>query len=227
MDTLFMDYENSLIGAGKDIGIYNFYGSESGGANQQRAITCIRYALENVLGWTVEESIQKFDSYIITLMKLERIVDFICYPDEVIDRDPRYILSLIYPQRVHLDLETMVLRIYKDVLAHEAQFPREYFAGVNGFYRYCICLQYLITHYHPATSLDKLYSFILSSEGKRFLKEYRLKTPAEQLEINILDCLYELTKEIGFSILYYKFYSFQEQFQKNGHSKKTENPSGE
>ena len=76
MDTLFMDYENSLIGAGKDIGIYNFYGSESGGANQQRAITCIRYALENVLGWTVEESIQKFDSYIITLMKLERIVDF-------------------------------------------------------------------------------------------------------------------------------------------------------
>ena len=43
MDTLFMDYENSLIGANKDIGIYNFYGAEAGGANQQRAVTCIRY----------------------------------------------------------------------------------------------------------------------------------------------------------------------------------------
>ena len=60
MDTLFMDYENSLIGANKDIGIYNFYGAESGGANQQRAVTCIRYVLENVLQWTVEEAIQKF-----------------------------------------------------------------------------------------------------------------------------------------------------------------------
>ena len=87
MDTLFMDYENSLIGANKDIGIYNFYGAEAGGANQQRAVTCIRYVLENVLQWTVEESIQKFDNYMITLMKLERVVDFIRYPDEVRGRN--------------------------------------------------------------------------------------------------------------------------------------------
>lgn len=214
MDTLFMDYENSLIGASKDIGIYNFYGAEAGGANQQRAVTCIRYVLENVLQWTVEESIQKFDSYMITLMKLERVVDFIRYPDEVRDRDPRYILSLVYPERVHLNLETMVLEIYKDVLAHEAQFPREYFAGANGFYRYCICLQYLIMHYHPITSLDELYGFITSQEGKRFLMEYRLKVPAEQLEINPLDCLYELTKDNKLSTLYYCFYSFHEQLEK-------------
>ncbi len=214
MDTLFMDYENSLIGANKDIGIYNFYGAESGGANQQRAVTCIRYVLENVLQWTVEEAIQKFDNYMITLMKLERVVDFIRYPDEVRNRDPRYILSLVYPERVHLNLETMVLDIYKDVLAHEAQFPREYFAGANGFYRYCICLQYLITHYHPITSLEELYNFITSPEGKRFLMEYRLKVPAEQLEINPLDCLYELTKENEFSTLYYCFYMFNEQIQK-------------
>ena len=44
MDSLFSEYENSLIGAQKEIGIYNFYGAEPGGANQQRALLCIRYA---------------------------------------------------------------------------------------------------------------------------------------------------------------------------------------
>ena len=77
MDTLFMDYENSLIGMNKDIGIYNFYGAEAGGANQQRAIVCIKYVIENVLQWSVEEAIQKFDDYMISLMKLDRVVDFI------------------------------------------------------------------------------------------------------------------------------------------------------
>lgn len=149
-----MDYENSLIGMNKDIGIYNFYGAEAGGANQQRAIVCIKYVIENVLQWSVEEAIQKFDDYMISLMKLDRVVDFIRFPTEVKSRDTRYILSLIYPERIHMNLETMVLDIYKDVLAHEAQFPREYFAGANGFYRYCICLQYLITHYHPTTSIE-------------------------------------------------------------------------
>ena len=215
MDTLFMDYENSLIGANKDIGIYYFFGAEAGGANQQRAVACIKYALENVLQWSMEESIQKFDEYMIILMKLERVVDFIKYPDEVPNRDPRYILSLIYPERVRLNLETMVLNIYKNVLAHEAQFPREYFAGSNGFYRYCICLQYLITHYHPVSSLENLYEFITSAEGKRFLMEYRLKVPAEQLEINPLDCIYQLTIDSEFSELYYRLYLFKEAFNKN------------
>lgn len=215
MDTLFMDYENSLIGMNKDIGIYNFYGAEAGGANQQRAIVCIKYVIENVLQWSVEEAIQKFDDYMISLMKLDRVVDFIRFPTEVKSRDTRYILSLIYPERIHMNLETMVLDIYKDVLAHEAQFPREYFAGANGFYRYCICLQYLITHYHPTTSIEELYSFISSTEGKRFLMEYRLKIPAEQLEINPLDCIYQLTKETEFSELYYHFYLFKENYNKN------------
>lgn len=212
MDTLYMDYENMLIGASKDIGLYNFYGAEPGGANQQRAIACIKYALENVLGWDVEESVKKFDTYMIHILKLERIVDFIRYPDEVPDRDPRYILSLVYPERVRLNLYQLVIETYKGVLEHEYQFPREYFAGANGFYRYCICLQYLIENYHPVTSLDELYSFITSSKGRRFLSKYRLKIPAEQLEIKPIDCIHELTKEEPFSRLYYTFYRFDQEY---------------
>lgn len=211
MDTLFMDYENSLIGASKDIGIYNFYGAESGGANQQRAVICIKYVLENVLEWEEEEAIKKFDDYIIRIMKLERVVNFIKYPEEIRPRDPLYILSLVYPERVHLNLNQMVVDIYKNVLAGDSQFPREYFAGANGYYRYCICLQYLITHYRPASSLDDLYGFIISNDGRRFLSEYRLKVPADQLDIDPLDCLYELTADETYSKLYYSLYKFRQQ----------------
>ena len=206
-----MDYENSLIGAGKDIGTYNFYGSECGGANQQRAIICIRYALEEVLGWSEEESVKKFDDYIIRLMKLERIVDFIKYPNEVRPRDPKYILSLVYPGYINLNLRQMIIDVYKSIIEKKAQFPREYFAGANGFYRYCICLEYLLTHYHPISSIDELYQFLTSSEGKKFLYTYRLKIPAEQLEINLLDCIYELTQDEPNSTLYFSLYKFLEE----------------
>ena len=213
MDTLFADYENMLIGNQKDIGLYNFYGASPGGANQQRALTLIRYVLEELLGWDMEEVIKKFDSYIIHEMRLERVTDFIKYPVEVPDRDPRYILSLLYPERIHLNYTAMVIDVYSKVLEDKGQFPREYFAGVDGYYRFCICLQYLISNYKPCTSLDELYSFILSSAGNKFLMRYRLKVPANQFNINILDCIREITKEEENCDLYYYYYNFLVQLK--------------
>ena len=57
-----------LINLQKDIGIYNFYNAEPGGGNQQKALSCIRYASENVLQWDVEEAVLKFDEYMIRVM---------------------------------------------------------------------------------------------------------------------------------------------------------------
>ncbi len=214
MDSLFSEYENSLIGAQKEIGIYNFYGAEPGGANQQRALLCIRYALEKVLGWDVETSIKKFDAYIIRIMKLERIVDFIVYPDEVEPRNPRYILSLLYPERIHLNYQKLVLEVMQGVLEGKRQFPREYFVGPDGFSRYCLCLQYLIMNYHPVSSIDELYQFLLSPEGNKFLLENRLRIPADQLKIDILSCIHEITLDEPSSELYYCFYAFQKEYKK-------------
>lgn len=210
METLFLDYEYYLINLQKDIGMYNFFNAEPGGANQQKALNCIRYAIENVLQWDIEETILKFDDYMIRIMKLERMADFIVYPKEVPKRSPRYILSLLYPQRVRLNYHDLVINVYKDVLAHKMQFPREYFAGADGFYRFCLCLQYLITHYHPVQNITDLYEFVSSPEGRRFLTVNRLQIPADQLEIHIYDCLHELTKDEPNSELYFYLYKFKE-----------------
>ena len=216
MDIIFSEYEKSLIGAQKEVGIHNFYGADPGGANQQRALACIRYALEDILGWDVETSIKKFDDYIIRVMKLERIVDFIIYPDEVDDRNPRYILSLLYPERISLNPQTLILELYQSVLQGNRQFPREYFSGINGFFRFCACLQYAITNGHPVGSTKELYNFLLSADGKRFLNQYRLKIPMDQLQLPLLDCIHEITQEEDDGELYYHYFVFKDEFKKSG-----------
>lgn len=208
MDTIYTDYENYLIGNSKDVGKHNFYGAAPGGANQQRALLLLHYALEEVLGWNEEEVIRKFDSYMINVLKLERVVDYIKYPAEVPDRDPRYILSLLYPERIKLNYTQMVVEVYQRVLRGEGQFPREYFAGVDGFFRFSICLQYLISSYKPFFDLDELYEFFLSPEGNKFLMKFRLKVPAEQFHIKLLDCIKEITANNEYCNLYYSYYSF-------------------
>ena len=62
MDTIFLDYENTLIGRQKEFNSNNFYGPEPGGANQKKALTLIRYVIENILNWDMEEAVRKFDS---------------------------------------------------------------------------------------------------------------------------------------------------------------------
>ena len=46
MDTCLIDYDDSLIGRIPYVDAYNFYGPEPGDANEKKALSCIRYALE-------------------------------------------------------------------------------------------------------------------------------------------------------------------------------------
>ena len=52
MDTCFIDYDDSLIGRIPYVDAYNFYGTEAGGANEKKALDCIRYAIEKILEWS-------------------------------------------------------------------------------------------------------------------------------------------------------------------------------
>lgn len=219
MDSIFIDYDDVLIGKIPYVDSYNFYGSSPGGPNELKALSCIRYALEKILEWTPEEVIARFDRYMIRLMRLDKIITYIDYPIEVLYGDPKYILSLLYPDRVHLNAKKLAEKIYKRVLdaSDDAdgplkQFPREYFSGGKGFKRFCYCLNYLIENYKPMSSVDEVYSFFLSPDGKKFLYDYRLKVPADQFSIDMLDVIRYITKEEPDSELYYRYYLFSQYF---------------
>lgn len=196
MDSMFIDYDDSLIGRIPYVDAYNFYGPEPGGSNQAKALSCVRYAIEKVLEWTEDEAIKKFDDYIIREMNLYKIMSYIDFPTEVPFADPRYVLSLLYPHRVHMNQEKLIEDIYKEVLeGNGKQFPREYFAGGLGFKRFCFCIKFLLENYKPFTELEEIYNFFDSAAGKKFLYDYRLKVPADQFSINMLDVVKYITQD--------------------------------
>lgn len=95
-NSLYIAYEDYLIGRVPSLSTYYFYGSDPGGANEKVALQLIKYAIEKLLNWTVDTAVKRFDEYIIKQLKLERIILYIDYPTEVKKGDVEYILSLIY-----------------------------------------------------------------------------------------------------------------------------------
>ena len=208
MDFIYIEYDDLLIGR-KDLDIYNFYGTEPGGANERRALSCIRYCLEQVLQWDADTSIKKFDRYMIHLMKLDKVVTYIDYPIEAEEGAPRYILSLLYPDKVKIDPHSLTIETFREVLKMEGkQFPRDYFSGETGFKRFASCLKYLIENYELFNTTEELYQYFSSPAGNKLLHRYRLKVPAELFSIHTLDVIRYITRNDPNSELYYCFYQF-------------------
>lgn len=115
-NSLYIAYEDYLIGRVPSLSTYYFYGSDPGGANEKVALQLIKYAIEKLLNWTVDTAVKRFDEYIIKQLKLERIILYIDYPTEVKKGDVEYILSLIYPAKMHLSPRVLSERIF--ILIH-------------------------------------------------------------------------------------------------------------
>lgn len=214
MDAMFIDYDDSLIGRIPYVDAYNFYGPDAGGANQTKALSCIRYAIENILHWDEDMAVKKFDDYVIRIMKLTKMIAYIDFPPEVPYGDCRYILSLLYPDRVKINHEKLIEETYKSVLERDGkQFPREYFAGGAGFKRFCYCVKFLLENYKPFNQIEEIYEFFDSPQGKKYLCEYRLKVPADQFAINMLDVIHCITQNQPDSDLYFSYIVWKKDFE--------------
>lgn len=214
MDSMFIDYDDSLIGRISYVDAYNFYGPSAGGPNQAKALSCIRYAIEDILQWDPDEAVKKFDGYIINLLKLSKMLVYIDFPTEVPFGDPRYILSLLYPDKININQEKLIRDIYRGVLSGEGkQFPREYFAGGIGFKRFCYCIKLLLENYKTFDNIEDVYTFFDSPAGKKFLYSYRLKVPADQFAINMLDVIKYITREEPDSNLVYHYIQWKKEYE--------------
>lgn len=206
------DYDDMLIGNKKRI--TTFYNQEPGGGNELIALQIIRYAIEKVLAWTPEEAVKKFDFYMIKKMQLEKIITYIHYPIEMQEEEPTYILSRLYPNLIKISPKQLIEYQYEIVLFQHKQFPRDYFIGTEGFYRYCVCTRYLFYNYKKIKNLEEMYQFALSPEGRRFFSAHRLLSPAIQLDINMADVIYEITKQKPKAKLYHARFALELELEK-------------
>lgn len=166
------EYEEVLLGNRKKISSNYFIFDKKG--NERVALSVIRYAIENLLGWDVENAIKLFNPNYIAFMKLDQMVKYIAFPSDVTKNDTEYILYLLYPRQVNYDIMYYTTRIYEKVLKNEARYPKDYMYGYLGILRAKICLQYSIQKNCIFTSIDELYQFFTSKDCIKYLKKHKL-----------------------------------------------------
>lgn len=215
-DSLLSKYDDVLIGRASILDASNFLNTGNT-SNAKRALSVFKYAIESVLGWTPQEAIYNFDMFTLKNMQLENLFAYINVPDEFKKDKSKYILAQLYPKLVYDTEEERIINAYKSVLCNEGlQFPREYFLGSDGFYRFCVCLKYAIENYTFFNTLDDVWEFISSPKGNKFLFEKRLLVPADYYMLNIKQALYEITKDYEDSFLWFLSSIFEEQLAKKG-----------
>ena len=166
------EYEEILIGNRKKISSNYFIFDKKG--NERVALSVIRYAIENLLGWDVHNAIKLFYSNYISFMKLDQMVKYIVFPSDVTKDDTEYILYLLYPKYVDYDIKRYTLRIYEKVMNNEGRYPKDYMYGYLGMLRAKICLQYAINQNLLFKSADDLYNFFASKDCIKYLKQNKL-----------------------------------------------------
>lgn len=166
------EYEEILIGNRKKISSNYFLFDKKG--NERVALSVIRYAIENLLGWDVHNAINLFNSNYISFMKLDQMVKYIVFPSDVTKDDTEYILYLLYPKYVDYDIKRYTLRIYEKVMNNEGRYPKDYMYGYLGMLRAKICLQYAINQNLLFKSADDLYNFFASKDCIKYLKQNKL-----------------------------------------------------
>lgn len=214
METIFINYDDVLIDKTDRVNVDNFYGIEPGGTNERKALSCVRYVLEDVLEWEPETAVKRFDDYMVDILKLDNIIRFIKFPPEVRYGDTKYILSLLYPELINLNKQKLAEKIYEEILSgKEAQFPRDYFVGPEGYDRFCSCLSYLLSRYKVFYSAEEVYQFLCSNEGKALIKSKRLKAPADQFGISILDAARTILSDDEDATIYYIYYALKNKIK--------------
>lgn len=206
---LYYEYEQVLLG--KKTSMPSYYFKYTDDNSENHALCIIRYAVENYLRWTPEQLKNNFTKEIAAQLKLESLIKYVHFPPELDpERDYFYIAYAIYPERLKLDLKTLVLTTYKNVLNGDlAKFPKQYLSGTQGMMRACICFQYMISQYFVFNDVKEMYHFFSTSAASKALKQYRLNNICNEMFEHPIDYLHESLPNVQKDEFWYHYYRFK------------------
>lgn len=205
------DYEEVLIGNRKKIPTGYFMFDKKG--NERVALAVIRYAIEDLLGWGIQDAIRLFHPNYISLMKLDQVVNYIAFPSDVTKDDTEYILYLLYPKHVEYDVKRYTLRVYNKVMENKGRYPKDYMYGYLGMLRAKICLQYAIHQTSLFRSADELYRFFASKDCMKYLKANKLYQLYNSFYGSPLEYMHDSMPSFVKNNFLYHNYTFMQQYQ--------------
>lgn len=206
---LLYEYEQILIGNKSGFSPYYFKHGDDTALNYTLYI--IKFAVEEYLRWDPFDMKNHFDLKTLKKMKLEPLMRYITFPDELDkEKDLYYLASILYPDVIKIDVKELVLRIYKDVLSGDlCKFPKEYLSGTQGMLRAGICLQYMLNQYYTFQTTKDIYAFFAKPDGMKALKKYRLNNVCNEIYEFPVDFVHESLPDKQKDEFWYHYYRFK------------------
>ena len=216
---MLIEYENILIG--KSSSYPTLYMKKSD--PEIDAITIIRYAFLEVLGWTADMIRDYATPALIDALKIGRPVSQLNWPPEFDHtQDMFFIAWKVDPKAVHYTDNDFILNTYARVLTvARKKYPKNFFGGVQGEYNAKLCMQYIVNQKLSFDSVYALYEYFADDKrGMKFLKNNYLESPAKQIFGSPLKMLHESLPDSQKNTFLYVYYDFMKSYRSDQGKKK-------
>lgn len=205
-------YEYEMILLNKKTTFSSFFFSENAERNEKKALYVFRFAIENYLRWTPEQTKSCINYAIIDELKLNSLLKYIRFPPELDERDNMFVLvGKIYPNVVQLNPKEITLKVYKRVLEKDLyKFPKEYLSGdQKGRNRAIVCFQYMLSQFTNFKNTKEMYCYFSTANGPKLLKKYRLNVACVSLFVYPIDFLHSALPKNQKDEFWYRYYKFK------------------
>jgi|LSQX01.3.fsa_nt_gb hypothetical protein len=185
-DSIILTYENILNGKQKAFSPYFFHPSH----RIKRITTLLQYLIEEKLGYSPEEALEKLTLQDVKKYKLTCLFKYIDKPVEFSKENVQHLVYYAYPDLPQPSVKELALQVYADVLAGKRKtFPKNYFLnGELGEERAIICFKHLCEDILKLTPEEIIETFARSS-GLKVLSKYKLKIIMNVLFFSTVDLL--------------------------------------
>jgi hypothetical protein len=181
-------------------------------SKNQGTLMCVkmlRHIFKYYMHWTPTDVRDKLTPEVIKAMKIEPLIKRLpCPPELDPEKELYYIAWHLYPETQTVSSIDLIVKLYSDLLnGRIKKFPAGYFDGTDGACRAQILLRVMIQEFLPPfSSLESMYAFFASGEGRKAINDYRLTVPLQELYGTPLayfhDCLSDNQKD---EELYHKY----------------------
>lgn len=205
---LITEYEQTLIG--HRYSVFPTYFCYSDNSNEAMALSVMKYAFETYLRWSPEDIRDYLTMNILKLLKLDGLLKYIHFPIELNpDKDLYYLAWAIYPELNDYSCKDLTLNVYKNLMNKKIEkYPKEFFTGMDGMARACICLKYMIEQNLQFESVEDMYAFFATKEASVMLRKNKLESISKDLYETNVDYIHDaLASSQKIEILYH-FYKF-------------------
>jgi len=146
------------------------------------------------LHWSPVDVREKLTPEAVRRLKISPLIKRIPCPPEVdASKELYYVAWYLYPETRNIEEPELIIKLYTDILENKVKkFPGGYFDGNDGYLRAHILFLTMVREYLPPfESLDALYHFFASPEGKNCIIRYKLVVPLRELYGSALAFLHD------------------------------------